>query len=111
MYVYDDRGNPIGFRQGDYLYDMNGAPVAQVREGHVYKLSGAYVGELDEDMVVDKRLGSLGNIGSARYPPAHRETAAPRHPQELAAVGGRHPPLPGHVEPGGQAIHLDEDGG
>ncbi len=47
---------------------INGNPVGQLRGTHVHKLSGDYVGELDHDMVVDKHLGSFGNIGHPGHP-------------------------------------------
>ncbi len=42
--------------------------MGQLRGTHVHKLSGDYVGELDHDMVVDKHLGSFGNIGHPGHP-------------------------------------------
>ncbi len=42
---------------------MRGDAIGQLRDTHVHKLSGDYVGELYEDMVVDRHLGDLGNIG------------------------------------------------
>jgi len=62
-YIYDASGNAVGFWYGRYIYSVRGNPVGQMSGTHVHKLSGDYVGELYEDMVVDKYLGNLGNIG------------------------------------------------
>ena len=67
-YIYDASGNAVGFWNGRYIYSLRGKPVGQMSGTHVHKLSGDYVGELYEDMVVDKYLGNLGNIGSSEDP-------------------------------------------
>jgi len=58
-YIYDSRGNAVGFIRGRYIHALNGAAVGQLNGSHVHKLSGSYVGELHKDMVVDKHLGQL----------------------------------------------------
>ena len=45
-YIYDSRGNPVGFWRGRYVYQLNGTPIGQLRDTHVHKLTGPYVGEL-----------------------------------------------------------------
>ena len=68
LYIYDSRGNAVGFWRGKYVYALNGTPVGQLNGSHVHKLSGEYVGELYKDMVVDKHLGNFGNIGNPGNP-------------------------------------------
>lgn len=68
LYIYDSRGNAVGFWRGRYIYTLDGTPVGQLNGTHVHKLSGRYVGELYKDMVVDKRIGNLGNIGNPGNP-------------------------------------------
>jgi hypothetical protein len=46
-------------------------------------LSGNYVGELHKDMVVDKGLGSYGNIGSPGNPGS---SGSPGNPGNRGAV-------------------------
>ncbi len=67
-YLYDANGTPAGFIRGDFIHDMNGTAIGQVRGTHVYKLSGPYVGERYRDMVVDKHLGRLADIGNPGDP-------------------------------------------
>ena len=62
-YLYDTRGNAVGFIKGRYIHSMRGAAIGQINGTHVHKLSGPYVGELHKDMVVNKHLGNYGNIG------------------------------------------------
>jgi hypothetical protein len=63
-YIYDHRGNAVGFRRGHY---MHGNAVGQISGSGVHKLSGAYVGELKEDMIV-KSSSNKGNIGNRGNP-------------------------------------------
>lgn len=67
-YIYNSRGNAVGFWRDRYIYALNGKLVAQISGTHVHKLSGAYVGELHIDMVVDKHMGNFGNIGNLSNP-------------------------------------------
>jgi len=63
QYIYKARGNAVGDVRGKYILAMNGQAIGQLNGSHVHKLSGRYVGELQRDMVVNKWLGNLGNIG------------------------------------------------
>lgn len=67
-YVYDRRGEPIAYREGDYLFDMQGYAIAYVQSTHVYRLDGEYVGEAYRDMIVDQFLSSPGGIGRVADP-------------------------------------------
>ena len=67
-YLYDASGTPAGFIRGAFIHDMTGAPIGQLHGTHVYRLNGRYVGELYRDMVVDKYLGRLKEIGTPRDP-------------------------------------------
>jgi hypothetical protein len=67
-YLYDTRGNAVGFIKGRYIHSMRGAAIGQINGTHVHKLSGPYVGELHKDMVVNKHLGNYGNIGNPGNP-------------------------------------------
>jgi len=68
-YIYNARGNAVGYRYGNYVHDMTGRAVGQVSgDTHVHKLSGSYVGELYQDMIVDQHIGDLGNIGNPGNP-------------------------------------------
>jgi hypothetical protein len=68
QYIYKQSGSAVGFVRGRYIHAMNGTAVGQLRGTHVHKLSGSYVGELDDDTILDKRLGNLGNIGNPGNP-------------------------------------------
>jgi hypothetical protein len=72
-FVYDTTGKPVGFIRGNFIHDMHGNAVGQIRETHVHHMSGAYVGELHKQMVVDKYLGQLRNVGTPSNPgnPGH----------------------------------------
>jgi hypothetical protein len=72
-FVYDATGKPVGFIRGAFIHDMNGTAVGQIRESHVHHMNGSYVGELYQQMVVDKHLGQLRNIGTPAEPgnPGH----------------------------------------
>ena len=61
------------------IYSLRGNPVGQMSGTHVHKLSGEYVGELLDDMVVDKYVGNLGNIGFSRDPGNAGRAANPRN--------------------------------
>lgn len=76
-YIYNHRGQPVGFWRGRFVYDMRGEPVGQLLDTHVHKLSGQYVGELHEDVIVNKHLGNLGNIGHPGHP---GNVGSPGHP-------------------------------
>lgn len=68
-FIYDLRGNAVGYRNGQFIHVMSGQAVGQVNDGtHVHKLSGQYVGELHEDMVLDMHYGNFGNIGNPGNP-------------------------------------------
>jgi hypothetical protein len=72
-FVFDASGKPVGFVRGNFIHDMHGNAVGQTRENHVYRLNGTYVGEHHKQMVVNKYLGQLRNIGSPATPgnPGH----------------------------------------
>ena len=67
-YICDARGNGVGYIRGNYIHKLGGHAVGQLNGTRVHKLLRAYVGELSEDMVVDKHLGSYGNIGYSGNP-------------------------------------------
>ena len=75
-YIYDSRGNAVGFIRGRYIHSLNGTAIGQLNGTHVHKLSGGYVGELHKDMVVDKHLGNYGNIGNPGNPGEAGEVAS-----------------------------------
>ncbi len=60
-YIYDERGNAVGYILGNFIHSMNGSAIGQISGTHVHKLSGAYVGELHKDMVVDMHMGIYGD--------------------------------------------------
>ncbi len=62
-FIYDRKGNGVGFIEGEFIHSLSGQPIGQVRETHVYKISGEYIGELYNGMVVDMNLGTLESIG------------------------------------------------
>ena len=67
-YLYNSRGNAVGYIRDKYIHAMNGQVIGQINGTHVHKLSGQHVGELYKDMVVDKHLGNYGNIGNPGNP-------------------------------------------
>lgn len=82
-YIYDSRGNAVGFIRGKYIHAMNGSAIGQINGTHVHKLSGSYVGELHKDMVVDKHMGNFGNIGNPGNP---GNPGSPGNPGHRGAV-------------------------
>jgi hypothetical protein len=68
QYIYDARGNAVGFIRNKYIHAMNGNAIGQLNGSHVHKLSGNYVGELYKDMIVDMNYGNFGNIGNPGNP-------------------------------------------
>lgn len=67
-YIYNQRGEAVGFWKGRHIYELSGKPVGQLRDTHVHTLSGEYIGELYKEMVADKHIGQRGNIGSSGNP-------------------------------------------
>ena len=76
-YLYDSKGNPAGYLDGEFIYSLKGEAIGFVDDTNVYKISGYYIGELLEDMVVDMKLNGMprlsgipkpGNIGSLPKP-------------------------------------------
>ena len=55
-FIYDRKGNGVGFIEGEFIHSLSGQPIGQIRETHVYKISGEYIGELYNGMVVDMNL-------------------------------------------------------
>jgi len=88
VFIYDSRGNAIGFWKGRYIYALNGNPIGQLNGTHVHKLSGGYVGELYKDMVVDKHIGSVGNIGHPGHP---GNAGSPGNPGNRGSVSCAYP--------------------
>jgi hypothetical protein len=74
-----------GLHPGRFIHDLKGRPIGQLNGTHVHKLRGPYVGELDDQMVLDKRLGSLGNIGNAGNPGTAGNPGNPRGPNASVA--------------------------
>jgi hypothetical protein len=87
-YLYDTRGNAVGFIKGRYIHSMRGTAIGQINGTHVHKLSGPYVGELHKDMVVDKHLGNYGNIGNPGNP---GNPGSPGNPGNRGAVNYGYP--------------------
>lgn len=51
------------------MYSIRGDAIGQMVDAtHVHRLTGQYVGELWVDMIVDKHLGDLGNVGNPGDP-------------------------------------------
>jgi len=82
-YIFDATGRPVGFIRGNFIHDMHGNAVGQLRESHVYRMSGAYVGELYKQMVVDKHLGRLRDIGTPADP---GNPGRPSHPGDRGVI-------------------------
>ncbi|WP_205786383.1 4-fold beta flower protein [Burkholderia sp. Ac-20344] len=68
QYLYDQRGNAVGFIRGKFIHDMRGNAIGQIHGTHVHKLSGPYVGELYKDMVANRHMGNYGNVGHSGNP-------------------------------------------
>jgi hypothetical protein len=79
-YLYDARGNAVGFIRGRYIHSMRGNAIGQI--------SGTYVGELHKDMVVDKHMGNYGNIGNPGNP---GNPGSPGNPGNRGAVNYGYP--------------------
>lgn len=68
-YIYNSRGDAVGYANGHFIHEIHGQAIGQINNGtRVHKLNGEYVGELYEDMVVDMGHGNLGNIGNPGNP-------------------------------------------
>ena len=62
-FIYDSKGNGVGFIEGNFIHSLSGQPIGQVRGTHIYKISGEYIGEIYNGMVVDMNLCTLESIG------------------------------------------------
>ena len=67
-FIYDAKGNGVGFIEDEFIHSLSGQPIGQVRDTHIYKISGEYIGELHDNMVVDMHLGTLESIGHSIEP-------------------------------------------
>lgn len=88
QYLYDQRGNAVGFIRGTHIHDMRGTAIGQIRGTHVHKLSGPYVGELYKDMVVNRHLGNYGNVGHCGNP---GNAGSPGNPGNRGSVNYGYP--------------------
>ncbi len=68
-YIYNERGEAQGFRQGYFLYRLDGKPVGRVSAERVYGLDGEYVGELFKNMVVEKPVRARRRLPPVPAPP------------------------------------------
>jgi 4-fold beta flower protein len=87
-YIYNSRGQAVGFLRGRYIHSMDGSAIGQINGTHVHKLSGPYVGELYKDMVVDQHRGNYGNIGNPGDP---GNPGSPGNPGNRGAVNYGYP--------------------
>ena len=69
MYVYNTRGEPVGFVMETFIHTMDGLPVGRFMGSRVHRLDGTYVGEFYKDMVVAKPEGRPRNIMPVAPPP------------------------------------------
>jgi hypothetical protein len=86
-YVYDARGNAVGFVRGRFIHTMEGAAVGQLSGTRVHKMSGQYVGELFDCMVVDQYRGDYSSIGRFDN---HASAGRPVKPGSRGYRGGPH---------------------
>ena len=69
MYVYNTRGEPVGFVMETFIHTMDGQPVGRFMGSRVHRLDGTYVGEFYKDMVVAKPDGRPRNVVPVAAPP------------------------------------------
>ena len=83
-FIYNDKGNAVGFRQSNFIYEIKGRAIGQIiNNKHVHKINGQYIGELYEDMVVDMNMGNLGNVGNCGNP---GNTGSPGNPGNRGSI-------------------------
>ena len=91
-YIYNHQGSAVALFKGTYIYSMQGNPVGQiVKETHVHRLTGRYVGELYKDMVVDRHMGTFGNV---RNPGNPGNAGSPGDPGNRGSLNYAFPDVP-----------------
>lgn len=87
VFIYDGNGRGIAVIRDNVVHSLAGQPIGQVRGTHVYRLAGEYVGDLYQDMVVQPRGASPGNVGRL---PGMPRSLPPMSPPPVRGVP-RHP--------------------
>ncbi len=68
MYVYNTRGEPVGFVMETFIHTFDGQPVGRIIGSRVHRFDGTYVGEWWRDMVVRRPQGRPRVIPPAAVP-------------------------------------------
>jgi hypothetical protein len=69
MYVYNTRGEPVGFVMETYIHTLEGQPVARIIGSRVHRFDGSYVGEWWKEMVVARPEGRPRSLPAIPVPP------------------------------------------
>jgi hypothetical protein len=69
MYVYNTRGEPVGFVLETYIHTMEGQPVGRIIGSRVHRFDGSYVGEWWKEMVVARPEGRPRSLPPMPVPP------------------------------------------
>ena len=69
MYVYNTRGEPVGFVMETYIHTMEGQPVGRILGSRVHRFDGSYVGEWWKEMVVARPEGMPRSLPPMAVPP------------------------------------------
>jgi sporulation protein YlmC with PRC-barrel domain len=69
MYVYNTRGEPVGFVMETFIHTMDGQPIGRIIGSRVHRFDGSYVGEWWKDMVVSRPEGQPRDLHAIPVPP------------------------------------------
>lgn len=68
MYVYNTRGEPVGFVMETFIHTFDGQPVGRIIGSRVHRFDGTYVGEWWKEMVVERPEGRPRNLPPMAVP-------------------------------------------
>lgn len=69
MYVYNTRGEPVGFVMETFIHTLDGQPVGRIIGSRVHRFDGSYVGEWWKEMVVARPEGQPRSLPAMPVPP------------------------------------------
>ena len=87
MYVYNTRGEPVGFVLETYIHTMEGQPVGRIIGSRVHRFDGSYVGEWWKEMVVSRPEGRPRSLPAVPVPP-QRDPPGTTYNRRVVIHGG-----------------------
>jgi hypothetical protein len=87
MYVYNTKGEPVGFVMETFIHTNDGRPVGRIMGTRVHRFDGSYVGEFFKEMVVSRPEGRPRSILPMKVPP-HRVPPPPGYQRRVVLHNG-----------------------